>query len=48
MAVAIERHDQILRSTIEGRARYVFTMAGDSFAAAFARAGEAADAALEA
>ena len=48
MAFAVERHDEILRSTIEGRGGYVFTTAGDSFAAAFSRAGDAVGAALEA
>lgn len=33
MRVALERHDEILRSSFEGRDGYVFT--GDSFAAAF-------------
>jgi predicted ATPase/class 3 adenylate cyclase len=48
MRVALERHDEILRSTIEGRGGYVFTTAGDSFAAAFGRADDAIEAAREA
>ncbi len=48
MRVALERHDSILRSAIEGREGYVFSTGGDGFAAAFARAGEAVAAAVEA
>ena len=47
MTVAVERHDEILRTVIEGAGGYVFTTAGDSFAAAFARTGDAVRAALE-
>ena len=34
-------HDEILRDAIEGNGGYVFTTAGDSFAAAFGRASDA-------
>ena len=45
MRVALERHDTILRSAIESRDGYVFSTGGDGFAAAFARAADALDAA---
>jgi len=45
MSASLERHDAILREAIESRDGYVFTTAGDSFAAAFARATDAVDAA---
>ena len=48
MPVALERHDEIVRSAIAGRGGYVFSTAGDSFAAAFARAGDAVRAAVDA
>jgi class 3 adenylate cyclase len=48
MPAALERHDEIVRSAIEGRGGYVFSTAGDSFAAAFARAGDAVAAAVDA
>ena len=48
MRAALERHDSILRSEIEGHEGYVFSTGGDGFAAAFARAGEAVAAAVEA
>jgi len=38
MAAAVERHDELLRGVIESNGGYVFTTAGDSFAAAFDRA----------
>ncbi len=41
MQAALERHDEILRSVIEDSGGYVFSTAGDAFAAAFARAGDA-------
>ena len=41
MEAAVERHDAILRSVIEDGGGYVFTTAGDAFAAAFARAADA-------
>ncbi|MDG2113379.1 MAG: adenylate/guanylate cyclase domain-containing protein [Actinomycetota bacterium] len=46
MQVALERHDELLRSAIEDRGGYVFTTAGDSFAAAFSTAGDAVGAAV--
>ena len=45
MQVALELHDQILRSAIAARAGYVFSTARDAFAAAFARADDAVEAA---
>jgi predicted ATPase/class 3 adenylate cyclase len=48
MPMALERHDEIVRSAIERRAGYVFSTAGDSFAAAFARARDAVAAAVDA
>ena len=48
MRLALARHDEILRSAIESYGGYVFTTAGDSFAAAFAAAPDGAQAALEA
>jgi predicted ATPase len=48
MRVALERHDSILRSAIDGQDGYVFSTGGDGFAAAFARAGDAVTAATEA
>ena len=38
--------DAILRAAIEGNGGYVFTTAGDSFAAAFGRASDAVNAAV--
>ena len=46
MALALQRHDEIMRSVIEAHAGYVFTTAGDSFAAAFSRAADGLTAAL--
>ena len=37
MERALERHDALLRGTIETHGGYVFSTAGDSFAAAFSR-----------
>jgi predicted ATPase/class 3 adenylate cyclase len=48
MQVALERHDVIVRGAIEGHGGYVFSTAGDGFAAVFARAGNAVEAAGEA
>jgi len=48
MRAALERHDSILRSAIDGHGGYVFSTGGDGFAAAFARAGEAVAAAVAA
>ena len=45
MAVAMERHDAIVRAAIEVQGGYVFATAGDSFAAAFGRAAAALTAA---
>ncbi len=44
MESAVERHDEILRSTVESYGGYVFTTAGDSFAVAFARVEAGVDA----
>ena len=46
MRSALEQHDQLLRAAIEHHDGYVFTTAGDSFAAAFASGDAAAGAAL--
>ncbi|MEL7210628.1 MAG: adenylate/guanylate cyclase domain-containing protein, partial [Actinomycetota bacterium] len=48
MRGALERHDQILRHAIESRGGYVFSTAGDAFAAAFAGVQDALDAAVDA
>jgi predicted ATPase/class 3 adenylate cyclase len=48
MSEALERHDTIVRSVIEAAGGYVFSTGGDGFAAAFARAGDAVRAAVEA
>jgi predicted ATPase/class 3 adenylate cyclase len=48
MQTALARHDEILRSVLEGFGGYVFSTAGDAFSAAFARAGEAVAAAVAA
>jgi hypothetical protein len=40
MSASLLVHDEILRSAIESRGGYVFTTAGDSFAAAFGRASD--------
>ena len=48
MRVALERHDAILRSAIDAHGGYVFSTGGDGFGVAFARAGEAVAAAVEA
>ena len=45
MRGALERHDEILRSVIEAHGGYVFSTAGDAFAAAFGRADDAIGAA---
>ena len=45
MARALERHDEIMVSSIAERGGYVFSRAGDSFAAAFQSAAEALGAA---
>ncbi len=48
MRQGLERHDAIVRDAIEAHGGYVFSTGGDGFAAAFARAGEAVEAAIEA
>lgn len=48
MAASLRVHDDILRTAIEGSGGYVFTTAGDSFAAAFSRASDGAEAAITA
>lgn len=45
MSASLRVHDEILRAEIESRDGYVFTTAGDSFAAAFGRASDAVAAA---
>ena len=47
MRVALEQHDALLAAAIESNQGYVFTTAGDSFAAAFQTADAAAQAALD-
>ena len=48
MRLALGRHDQLLRSTIEAHDGYVFATGGDGFAVAFNRAGNALAAAISA
>jgi predicted ATPase len=48
MAVALARHDELLRDVIAGRSGYVFSTAGDAFGATFSTAADAVDAAVEA
>jgi predicted ATPase/class 3 adenylate cyclase len=48
MKQALTRHDEILRECIRDHTGYVFSTAGDAFAAAFRTPIEAADAALDA
>ena len=48
MAVSLARHDRVVRTAIESRGGYVFSTAGDAFAAAFARSSDAVAAALAA
>ena len=47
MSASLLVHDAILRAAIEGNGGYVFTTAGDSFAAAFGRASDAVRATSE-
>lgn len=47
MQTATARHDAILQGVIDARGGYVFTTAGDEFAASFSRADEAIEAAVE-
>ncbi|MGB7424424.1 MAG: adenylate/guanylate cyclase domain-containing protein [Ornithinimicrobium sp.] len=46
MSQAQARHDEILRIAFEGNRGYVFSVSGDGYGVAFARAGEALEAAL--
>ena len=48
MEAALERHDEILRSAIKSHGGYVFSTAGDAFAASFGRVEDAISAATEA
>jgi predicted ATPase/class 3 adenylate cyclase len=48
MQAALDRHDEILRNSIEGRGGHVFKTVGDAFCAVFASAPDALEAALEA
>ena len=48
MRAALERHDAILRTAIEGQGGHVFSTGGDGFGVAFARAGDAVAVAVEA
>jgi class 3 adenylate cyclase len=48
MRVALVRHDEIVQTAIRGHGGLVFSSGGDGFAAAFARAGDALAAALDA
>lgn len=47
MAVALAKHDVLLRGIFEGRGGYVFKTIGDAFCVAFARATEAVAAAVQ-
>ncbi len=46
MAVALNRHDELVREVITGRGGYVFKTVGDAFCAAFQTAGAALEAAI--
>ncbi len=46
MALALARHDVLMRDAIEKRGGHVFKTVGDAFCAAFSRAGDAVHAAL--
>ena len=48
MSAAMARHDAIVRSAVEGHAGYVFATTGDGLAAAFGRAEDGLQAAVEA
>jgi len=48
MRAALERHDSIVKSASDGHGGYVFSTGGDGFGVAFARAGEAVAAAVDA
>jgi predicted ATPase len=47
MSTAIERHDDLVRSAVEGHGGYVFSTGGDGFAVAFARARDAIASAVD-
>ena len=47
MAAALSRHDEIMQAAITTHQGYIFSTAGDAFAAAFARPGDAISAAVE-
>ena len=48
MSASLQVHDAVLRDAIESNGGYVFTTAGDSFAAAFTRPTDAVCAAMDA
>ena len=48
MQAALERHDHILRTAVEGHGGYIFATGGDGFAVAFNRVGDALAAAVAA
>ena len=48
MGGAVVRHEELIREAVETHGGYVFSTAGDSFAAAFSTADEAIDAAVQA
>jgi predicted ATPase/class 3 adenylate cyclase len=48
MGAAIERHDELVRSAVEAHGGYIFSTGGDGFSVAFARAGDAIAAAVDA
>ncbi|MEO6571486.1 MAG: adenylate/guanylate cyclase domain-containing protein [Ilumatobacteraceae bacterium] len=47
MSPALNEHDSIMRSTIEGHGGFVFSTGGDGFAAAFENASSALQAAVD-
>ena len=47
MQATLERHDEILRASIECRDGYVFATTGEGFAVAFTHARDAIDSAVE-
>lgn len=48
MALALRRHDELLRTEIEARGGHVFKTVGDAFCASFSRASDAVAAAADA
>ena len=48
MSAALQRHDALLQTVIEGHGGYVFKRVGDAFCAAFTRPPDAAEAAIDA